>query len=299
MTRMTMEVASGKNILFIINPIAGNGRGGRCVKQIGENLDGTRFIPEYAFTQYGGHAIELAREAASRGVDIVVAVGGDGTVNETACGLVGTQTSLGIIPCGSGDGLALHLGIPRTVAGAVEVINAGKAVLADSGIVEGHRFFCTAGVGLDAKVAYDYLKAGSRGLKTYISKVLENWRSFQPSHYIIGTENSSLEVEAMLVTVGNANQWGNHVHITPTASLTDGIFDITIVKPISLLQVPHLLVRLLRYNAYDSEHTVHLRGKQITIQRDGDLEAHYDGEALVLPETIHIECCPGSLYIWR
>ena len=288
-----------KRILFIVNPIAGRGRGNKCVDEIKENLDKIRFIPEFAFTKYRGHATEIAKDAVLRNFDIVVAVGGDGTVNETACGLIGTRTALGIIPNGSGDGLALHLGIPRNVAGAVHEINKGKAILADSGIIEGHRFFCTTGVGFDAKVACDYAKAVSRGLKTYINKALENWKKFSPSHYIITTEDKEVEVDAMLVTVGNANQWGNRCHIAPTASVTDGLLEITIIKPISIFQVPDILVKLFGYKAYDSNYIIHLQGKQITIKRDGGLEAHYDGEAILLPETIHIECCPESVYLWR
>lgn len=287
-----------ERILFIINPIAGKGRGKKHISRIERTLDKTRFAPEFVLTEYGGHATEIARDAAARGVDVVVAVGGDGTVNETACGLVGTKTALGIIPNGSGDGLALHLGIPRHIAGAVRKINNGKPVLADSGLVEEHRFFCTTGVGFDAKVACDYANAGSRGIKTYVAKAVEDWKNFKPSHYVITTEDMKMEVDAMLVTVGNANQWGNRCHIAPTASVTDGLLEITIVKPISIIQAPDLLIKLFKYEAYKSEHIIHLRGKKITIQRNGGLEAHYDGEAVLLPETIHIECCPQSVYMW-
>lgn len=287
-----------EKILFIVNPIAGKGRGAKCVDKIKKYLDTTHFVPEFAFTEHSGHATQLASEGVSQGMNIVVAVGGDGTVNETACGLIGTQTALGIIPNGSGDGLALHLGIPRNLLGAIRAINKGKAVLCDSGMVEGHRFFCTTGVGFDAKVACDYAMAGKRGIKTYIAKAMEDWKNFKPAHYIITTEDMKIEIDAMLVTVGNANQWGNRCHIAPTASLTDGLLEITIVKPISLLQTPDLLVKLFGYKAYNSEHIIHLRGNRITIQRDGGLEAHYDGEAIMLPPTINIVCCPKSIYMW-
>ncbi|MCQ2344379.1 MAG: YegS/Rv2252/BmrU family lipid kinase [Paludibacteraceae bacterium] len=287
-----------ERILFVINPIAGGGNGAKKVGRIRRLLDKNRFSPDFAFTEHGGHATEIASRAAADGVDVVVAVGGDGTVNETACGLIGTRTALGIIPNGSGDGLALHLGIPRHLPGAMRKLNHGNSILADSGIVEGHRFFCTTGVGFDAKVACDYAKAGSRGIKTYIAKAVEDWKNFKPSHYVITTEDTKIEVDAMLVTVGNANQWGNRCHIAPTASVTDGLLEITIVKPISIVQAPDLLIKLFKYEAYKSEHIIHLRGKKITIQRDGGLEAHYDGEAIMLPETIHIECCMQTIHLW-
>ena len=286
-------------ILFIVNPIAGNGKSAKSADSIGKWIDRERFDFAIAQTEHRGHATELARQAAAAGFDVVAAIGGDGTVNETACGLVGTRTALAIIPHGSGDGLALHLQIPRNVRGAMQVINSGSPMLADSGIVCGHRFFTTTGVGYDAKVAYDYAQAHSRGLKTYIAKALADWRSYEPANYIITTESERVETRAMLVTVGNANQWGNRCHITPLASIADGLLEVTIVRPITTLQAPGVLRRLFRYDAYSSPHIMHLQARNITIERSHDFEAHFDGEAILLPARVEVQCCAGSLYIWR
>lgn len=288
-----------EKLLFIINPIAGGGKGAKCAEKIKTLVDTDRFDVHIAFTERAGHATELARQAADQGYDVVAAVGGDGTVNETACGLVGTRTALAIVPHGSGDGLALHLRIPRNVPGAIRVINIGKPFLADSGIVEGHRFFTTTGVGFDAKVAYDYAQAHSRGLKTYVAKALGDWMAYKPAKYIVTTDTDRIETRAMLVTVGNANQWGNRCHIAPLASVTDGLLEVTIVKPITTLQAPDVLAKLFRYDAYKSRHLIHLQGKHITIERSSGEEAHFDGEAILFPSTVHIECCPQSIYLWR
>lgn len=286
-----------KSVSFIINPISGHGDGLAAKTKIEKAVDTDKYEVRFLYTQYAGHASELAAAEVAKGTDIVVAVGGDGTVNEVASELVGSATALAIIPRGSGNGLAFHLGIPHDVVKAVGTLNNGRIKTIDTATFDAHPFFCTAGVGYDAKVAMDYALDGKRGLITYASHALSDWRKYIPQHYVLATEDTVLEIDALLVTVGNANQWGNNFHITPGAKIDDGLLNITIVHPINTLQALPLLPRLIRYSVTDDIHVTSLSAKQVTIHRDGSLEAHYDGEPVMAGRDITIECVPSSLKV--
>ena len=196
----------GKKLVhFIVNPISGGLNKAKIIKAIEKEMDGTPFEWEIIKTEYAGYATVIARESKA---DIVVAVGGDGTVSEVATGLEGTGKALGIVPCGSGDGLALHLGISRTPKKAVRQMLSGSVSDMDCGCVNGHPFFCTTGVGFDAEVSLAFAKAKKRGLKTYITKSWQIWKNYKPLTYKITVDGKSIELPAMFVTVGNANQWG-------------------------------------------------------------------------------------------
>ena len=169
-----------EKMLLIVNPISGGKDKKKVIRAIENGLDKNRFQWDIAFTEYSGHGTILARESDA---DIVVAVGGDGTVSEVAKGISGTGKTLGIIPCGSGDGLALHLGISRNLPKAVRQLNDSRQAIIDYGTIDGKLFFCTTGVGMDAEVAWEFAKAGTRGLKTYVSKTLSVWRHYVPKEY--------------------------------------------------------------------------------------------------------------------
>ena len=153
-----------KNIAFIVNPISGTKAKNRVAKLIRETLDLQQFSPTVVVTEYAGHATQLARQFALEGYYAVVAVGGDGTVNETACGLVGTKTALGIIPNGSGNGFARHLDISTRMNRAIEMLNSSETINVDYGTVNEIPFFSTFGIGFDAVVAQDFADS-SRGFK--------------------------------------------------------------------------------------------------------------------------------------
>lgn len=168
-----------QRLLFIINPISGTSRKGKIIKAIERRIDAQRFSVEFRYTEYAGHAVEIARQAAEDGVDIVVAVGGDGTVNEVARSLVHTNTALAIVPSGSGNGLARHLLIPMDIEKALDIINANVVTELDYGLINDKPFFCTCGVGFDAFISLKFAEAGSRGLKTYLEKTLVRWPALQ------------------------------------------------------------------------------------------------------------------------
>lgn len=275
-------------MLFIVNPISGTGRKTLIMSHL------KRLGLKIVYTEYAGHAEKLAREADAK---VIVAVGGDGTVNEVARGIVGTDKVLGIIPCGSGDGLALHLGISRYYRKAIKTILAGKTVAIDSATINGRPFFSVCGVGFDAVVSERFSKSGKRGLVNYIELGLETWKEFAPEKYIINIDGNEWENDAALITVGNSSQWGNYAKIAPLADISDGMLDVTIVDMFNVVDIPSLSY-LLMTGRLDHNHKVHChRGKHITIQRKVSGPAHADGDWFNAETLLEIEIHPESLNV--
>lgn len=286
-----------KNIAFIINPISGTLNKRKLPKQIEKELDHTHWLENIVFTEYAGHATELAKQYAKMGFDAVVAVGGDGTVNEVATGLIGTSTALGIIPTGSGNGLARHLGISLRVNRALEQINHGESISVDYGLVNDHPFFCTCGVGFDALIADQFATSGSRGMKTYMQNIFKDLFTYQPETYIIRGKDIELSPQAFLVTFANANQWGNDAFIAPKASIQDGKMDIAILSKFPLIAAPSLafslFTKLIDRDAYMN--TVQTNEVYVTREKAGPL--HVDGEPLQMPQELHIRIVEDGLRV--
>lgn len=284
-----------EKILFIVNPIAGGRDKKAILEKVTGSLDHDRFSQETRYTEYAGHACEIARETDA---DIVVAIGGDGTQNEVARSLAGSGKKMGIIPCGSGDGLALHLGISRNPEKAARVIARGRTALIDHGTVNGRPFFCTTGVGIDASVSWRFAQAHTRGLKTYVKESILTWFGFRPDNYIISVDGvEKWNGPAAIVTVGNANQWGNNARITSLASVTDGQLDITVVEPFHTWAFPGLLFRLMSGTAHRSCHTTCLKGKEIRIVRGCTGPIHFDGDPYEEGKEIEIKVIPQGLRV--
>lgn len=284
-----------KRLLVIVNPISGRSSKKAVVGAMVSHLDMNKYDVTFRFTSHPGHATELAAEAVADGVDIVVAVGGDGTVNEVARALVGTDTALGIIPCGSGNGLARHLHIPMNVRKAVEILNEGHMTLIDSMTVNGIPCFCTAGVGYDAYVSEKYAKEPTRGLSTYVRKAVEGWFSYQPQQYIIETDNGTIQRTALAITCANANQWGNDFHVAPKASLTDGLIDVTIIHPIHLVNALKMPSQIFGYSFDKNPDVETFKTSGLTIRRAIMAPLHIDGESQRGTRDITIALRPASL----
>ena len=281
-----------KRITFIVNPVSG----GKDKQGVLAAID--RYLaPEYScevlMTGKAGDATTWARESES---DIVVAVGGDGTVSEVAQGLMGTGKALGIIPCGSGDGLALHLGISRNPAKAVRTLNAGCIARIDTARLDGRPFFCTAGVGLDADVAFEFAHSTKRGLGTYISPAWNLWmHQDRASRCVVETDAETWSGPAVIVTVGNANQWGNEARIVPKASLRDGLLDVTVVEPFTTWEIPWLATLLMTGKADRSRRVRMFRSAHVHIRRDHAGPAHLDGDPFEAGVDLDLEVVPGTL----
>ena len=275
-------------MLFIINPISGKGRKRKIAKTL--QARGHKIL----FTEYAGHAEVLAREATD---DIVVAVGGDGTVNEVARGIVGTEKALGIIPCGSGDGLARHLGLSHNIEKALRTIEQGECKRMDTAEINGRPFFSVCGVGFDAVVSERFAKSGKRGLVSYIRQGLKTWRDYAPEKYIINIDGNRIEVEALFITIGNSDQWGNNAKIAPLADCCDGILDITIVEKFSVWEMPILALRLMTGTLQRSRKVHCYKGKRIRITRQSEGAAHADGDWFIDSTTLDIKILPATLKV--
>lgn len=284
-----------QRIDFIVNPIAG-GRGKDMVlASIRRHLDCSKYSPEYLVTDAAGVAETMARESRA---DIVVAVGGDGTVSEVARGLVGTGKVLGVIPCGSGDGLALHLGCSRIPAMAVRTINEQCITDIDVAEMNGHSFMCTAGFGLDASVSLDFARSTKRGLASYISLAWEEWKQHPGETYTISSKSGeSWTGKAVFVTIANANQWGNQARIAPMASLQDGMLDLIVIRPFSTLEIPDLATRLMTGLTHTSRHVLHFCDSAFHIHREHPGAIHYDGDPSEGGLDYDLSVKPGAMRV--
>ena len=208
-----------KKIVFIINPISGTVSKSGIPALIEQVLDKEKYSYEIRETEHAGHAEEIAIECKEQGVDVVVAVGGDGTVNEVARGITNSNTALGIIPCGSGNGLARHLMLPMDFKKDIDILNQCEIHDLDYGIINDHAFFCTCGMGFDAFISMKFAEAGKRGLTTYVENVLKEGLNYKPETYRIEDENGTIINRAFLISCANASQYGNNAYIAPHASM--------------------------------------------------------------------------------
>ena len=282
-------------ILFIINPKSGRKKKICLENLVGKVLPAGVFQTQFRYTEYPGHAETIARDCDA---DVVVAVGGDGTVNEVARGLAGSEKILGIVPVGSGNGLALHLGYSREPARALRQIAQMNVWRMDCGSICSKPFFCSCGVGLDAEVSAEFVKSGTRGFATYFKDTLSIYSSYKPCSYSLEIDgNGPVQFDAFLVTVGNANQWGNNAYICPAADEADGVLDVTAILPFPVLCLPVLFVRLMSGTLAGSRYVRTFKGKSIIVKRDSEGPAHYDGESCSLGKVIDIEVAPSVLRV--
>ena len=278
-----------KKVVFIINLKSGTSDKADIPQIIADTLDRNKFDYEIAVTEYAGHATEIASKSKDEGVDIAVAVGGDGTVNEVARGIVHSDTALGIIPCGSGNGLARHLLLPINARKAVEIINACEIRDLDYGVINDYPFFCTCGMGFDAFVSMKFAEAGKRGPITYIENVLREGLKYKPETYIIEDENGTAQYEAFLISCANASQYGNNAYIAPQASMSDGLMDVIIMEPFTLLEAPQISIDMFNKTLDKSSKIKTFRCQKLHIHRDAPGVIHYDGDPVMTGKDISVE----------
>jgi len=287
-----------RSIVVIINPIAGVRPKDEIPKIVHSIFPEEEFDVEIKYTEYAGHASEIAKDAANRGVDSVVAIGGDGTINETAKSLIGSNTALGIVPMGSGNGLARHIGIPLEMSRALSVVKQGHREVVDYGDVNGHIFFCTAGVGFDAVVSYDFSRRKGRGPINYAKSVIEIFQNYKPLTYSIYTMDGKVNEKAFLIAVGNAAQYGNNAFITPRASMQDGLLDVTLIKPFPLIEAPQLTMQLFRKTLDKNPNVATFRSESIRIVLPTETSiVHVDGEPFELGSVLLINVHRNGLNV--
>jgi len=286
-----------RRILFVINPISGGKAKYNFPEKLDKYLDKSKFDYECVFTEYHGHGSLLAAEAIRNGVDILVAVGGDGTINEVATEVEGTERLMGIIPYGSGNGLARSLGIPVGDVKAIERINRVHVSRIDTGTFNGRKFFNMAGIGFDAQISLRFAENVKRGLSSYVKIAFTEVSNYRSQHYMLTIDGKEYEHQAFMISVANSSQYGNNAHIAPFASMNDGMLDICILKPFPLYKFPALVFRMFRKNTHKSKYLEIIQGSNIIIKRDRDATVHLDGDPYSMGRTLSIGVNPQSLYI--
>ena len=286
-----------KKIRFIINPKSGTARRKDVPALVESILDRTRFDADIFYTKEQGHATTLAREAAGLAYDVVVAVGGDGSVNETAAGLLGSQTALGIVPAGSGNGLARHLLLPMDSRQAVKLFNNCRTEAIDTMEVNEHLCVGTTGVGFDAHIAHLFAHSTVRGYSTYVKLVLREFYKYKPSLRTLVIDGKEVSEECFLLTFANSSQFGNNAIIAPFADVKDGIIDVSIVNRFALYLAPHLIYRLMRNTLHQSRFFRMFKGKEICLRNEGPLMGHIDGEPVTFHGDLYVKIKPASLKV--
>lgn len=287
-----------KKIVFVINPISGTQGKEQILAWVNEKLDREKYDMEVVYTEYAGHAVKIAAQKAAEKAFAVVAIGGDGTINEIARSLVHTDTALGIIPCGSGNGLARHLQIPLDPRKAVDIINGGRLEVIDYGKINGIPFFCTCGVGFDAFVSLKFSQAGKRGPLTYLEQTLLESLKYRPEVYELEMDgNVSTRYRAFLIACGNASQYGNNAYITPRATLDDGLLDVTILEPFTVLDVPSLSFQLFNKTIDQNSRIKTFQCKSLRIHRSKPGVVHFDGDPMMAGEDVEVSIVQRELKV--
>ena len=290
-----------RKVVLIVNPISG--RAGRRHEKISIIRYARELAREYDYslelylTRYPQHATELAQQSAKRGIDLVIAVGGDGTVNEVAHGLLNSQTALGIVPMGSGNGLARHLALSLVTRTALRTVLQNDSITMDCGLLNGTHFFTTAGIGFDAEVGWMFAKLGTRGIGSYIKATAQLFFKYHPRDYEIEIDGEKLERKALLITFANASQFGNNARIAPHALVNDGELQMVIVKPFPKIAISYLASLLFHGLVDTSSYIETISFRHLSIRCATPLHGHVDGEPKQLPEHFEVEVRPNVLRV--
>jgi len=295
---MNEPVPQKKRICFIINPVAGRKRKKNFGILVQSFFDQKDFDISITYSEYIGHARQLSKKAVSDKNEIVVAVGGDGTINEVASGLVNTDCRMGIVPLGSGNGLARHLKIPLNPKRALEFIKKNQVTTIDTALVNNQRFVSIAGVGFDALVAKEFARTKTRGFLTYLKLVINRFFRYKSKRYTLRfADGSERVVRALLVAFANSNQFGYNTQIAPNASIIDGKLDICIVKKPPLIKMPNIATLLLQQRADKSSFVEIIKSEEVTVKRKKNRVINLDGEPVKISKKFTVKIDPKSLKI--
>ena len=287
-----------KKLLAVINPISGTANKQYIPETITEVMDESKWDVMIRFTQRPGHATDLAKQAIKQGYYGVLAIGGDGTINEVAAALRDSDTALGIIPNGSGNGLARHLNIPIDVKRALEEINNDRIEQFDYCMANQHPFFCTCGVGFDAHVSAKFAESKKRGPMSYLKNTLVEYLRYRSEEYSIETADQVLTERAFVIACGNASQYGNNAFITPNASMQDGLIDVTLIQPFTPLDTAVLGILLFTKHIDQDTNIQSFRTPSLTIHRPKAGVMHIDGEPMMMEADIEVKCIHYGIKIF-
>ncbi len=278
---------------FIVNPHSSGARRvlGR-VQALAATLGAKVFV-----TTHPRHASELATRAIEEGCELIVAVGGDGTLNEVAGRLIDTPATLGLIPCGSGNGLGRHLGIFGPVERSLEILRTGRARMIDAGFADGHPFFTVAGLGFEAEVAARFNQLTHRGFLRYITTSTRLWRTWAPQDCCIDDGLHRIQLKAFTLAVANSDQYGNRARIAPGAEVDDGLLELTAVPRVTAANALPLLGRLFAGSIDRAPGVLRLQAPRFVVVRGAAGLIHTDGETHPAGERVEFTIQPRSLRV--
>ncbi|MDG5800210.1 diacylglycerol kinase family lipid kinase [Marinilabiliaceae bacterium ANBcel2] len=283
-------------VLFIINPISGIGKNKSTEKIIRDEMGSYLWNCDIAYTKYKGHAYNLSREAAGF-YDIVVAVGGDGTVNETGRALIGSETSLGIIPTGSGNGLARYLQIPFKINNALKALK--EYELKEIDIIKINEFHSlnVSGIGFDAYISHKFAKKKNRGPLAYMQLISKKFPGYKSKTYKVTVDGIKQSWNAFLISFANSSQYGNNFYIAPNARIDDGLIDVCLIKDFPKVNAPALLISLLDQSIDKNKYDMILKADYITIEHEKEMQGHVDGEPVDLGKKAEVKIMPLALKV--
>jgi len=286
-------------ILFIMNPIAGGGKDlkriSRIIASVLQRERDCNF--DLKITSKRGEATEIAEKAVHQNYDVVVAVGGDGTVNEVASGLVNSNIPLGIVPVGSGNGIARGLGLPLTLRRSIKTVCCGETHQFDVGVIQKRYFLATTGLGFDAVVGKLFDEGSSRGPLPYFYIGVKEFFHYKPKEYILEFNNTQKRVKALIVAVANTNQFGNGALIAPYAKPDDGLLDLAIIRDINAFRAIMELPRLFTGQLPRSEYYEFYQTSEVRIIRPEPAPIHVDGEPFNGADTVTVRIMPKAISV--
>lgn len=286
-----------KHLVFVVNPHSGVNRKKQIQSLIEQTLNHQVFSYEIAYTAYPKHGTAIAQEAAAKGYFAVIAVGGDGSVNDVAHGLINTTTRLGIIPMGSGNGLARSLNIPLNIKKAIEILNHQNCIQMDVGWANQQPFVSNVGVGFDALVAEQFSHSTSRGFFTYAWLILKNLITFQPKTYQFLIDEQPFQRTCFLLNIANGKQFGYNFQIAPDASWTDGVLDVVVIKPFPFYYAPIILHHAMNGTLRLCSYVECFRGQEITINLPLEAPFQIDGDTRPTTSILDIHVQTQAIHL--
>jgi YegS/Rv2252/BmrU family lipid kinase len=285
-------------ISIVVNPVSGTNSARKRAKRVVKALE-EHFCIKALYTEYAGHGIELTQQLIAKGTDVLIAVGGDGTVNEISSALTGSRTALFIVPTGSGNGLARDLGMyGLSIKQIIERIEQNNVHLIDSGMADKKAFFCTCGTGFDAYIGHLFAQTKVRGFLTYIKLSLHAFKNYTPLTYQLKTDQGEYTRQAFVINIANNKQFGNNAYIAPLANMQDGLFTVTIIKPFKWYHVPYMAYGLFFKRIHKNKfvETFDCGDCKLTIPENGYL--HVDGEPITTQSNpVLIQIRPSSIHV--
>lgn len=284
-----------KKILFIINPVCGVGKQKKVENAVKKYLDHSEYNYVIAQTEYAHHASEMSAEAQRKGFDIVVAVGGDGSANDVARGIVDSDMTMGIIPVGSGNGLAHHLRIPVSLKRAIRVICRKNVSRIDTARINDRLFISIAGLGFDALVAEKFAQSSKRGFRSYFMAIIRLFRNYKHAVYKLKFDGNEIERPALLISFANSDQFGYNARVAPHASINDGFIDLCIIRQVSFFSAIMIALKFFLKNLDTSKNVEIYKVQEVKVEISEPISCHIDGDPSERIRFADVKIFPKSL----